>query len=232
MFREALLESSPALRRRNPWPMATAFTLQMVIASVIVLLSLISTGTLPLSLHTVVPLPPRYTPIEPQQPPVSGGSHNSLSLPSRAVISVGSNNPVLPNPWAHPTQADNSDVTGEPRLNIGSAIGIDIPMQGTPIPPAQPRRIIISHSMEAMLISKVVPEYPAIARVAGVQGDVQLHAIIARDGTIQSLAVTGGPVMLQEAARKAVAQWRYRPYVLNGQAVEVETIITVSFRRF
>jgi protein TonB len=64
----------------------------------------------------------------------------------------------------------------------------------------------------------------------GLQGEVKLHALIAKDGTIQSLSVTSGHPMLAQAALVAVRQWRYRPYVLNGQAVEVETFITVNFR--
>jgi periplasmic protein TonB len=81
------------------------------------------------------------------------------------------------------------------------------------------------------LMYKVVPEYPAVARITGVQGEVKLHAIIGMDGTIQSLTVTSGPDMFRDAAIKAVQQWRYRPYLLNGHAIEVETIITVSFHR-
>ena len=82
-----------------------------------------------------------------------------------------------------------------------------------------------------MLINRVVPEYPAIANRTGVQGEVKLHAIIARDGTIQSLSVISGHPMLTGAALEAVQQWRYRPYVLNGAPVEVDTYITVTFHR-
>jgi periplasmic protein TonB len=60
---------------------------------------------------------------------------------------------------------------------------------------------------------------------------VRLHAIIARDGTIQSLNVISGHPLLASAALDAVRQWRYRPYLLNGEAVEVETFITVNFRK-
>jgi protein TonB len=63
------------------------------------------------------------------------------------------------------------------------------------------------------------------------QGQVKLHAIIARDGTIQSLSAVSGPPLLVRAALDAVSQWRYRPYILNGEAVEVETFITVNFRK-
>ena len=64
-----------------------------------------------------------------------------------------------------------------------------------------------------------------------IQGQVKLHAIIARDGWIQSLNAISGHPLLVHAALEAVGQWRYRPYYLNGEAVEVETFITVNFRK-
>ncbi|HET6936514.1 MAG TPA: energy transducer TonB, partial [Candidatus Angelobacter sp.] len=62
-------------------------------------------------------------------------------------------------------------------------------------------------------------------------GVVKLHAIISKEGTIQSLNVISGHPMLVAAAIDAVSQWRYRPYLLNGQAVEVETFITIHFHK-
>jgi len=84
---------------------------------------------------------------------------------------------------------------------------------------------------EGELINRVVPTYPTIAMRTGVQGEVKLHAIIARDGSISSLSVISGHPFLISAAMEAVQQWRYRPYVLNGEAVEVDTYITVNFKR-
>ena len=79
-------------------------------------------------------------------------------------------------------------------------------------------------------MNKVDPTYPLTAQRAGIQGDVKLHAIISRDGSIQSLSLISGHVLLARAAIAAVEQWRYRPYILNGEPVEVETWITVSFK--
>ncbi len=84
---------------------------------------------------------------------------------------------------------------------------------------------------EGLLINKVIPTYPIIAVRTGVQGEVKLHAIIARDGAIQSLSVISGHPLLTRAAIEAVQQWRYKPYKLNGEAVEVETYITVNFKK-
>jgi periplasmic protein TonB len=79
-------------------------------------------------------------------------------------------------------------------------------------------------------VRKVDPVYPRMAVVAHTYGAVQLHAIIAKDGSIQSLSVVSGHPILAQAALDAVRQWRYKPYVLNDEPVEVETFITVNFR--
>src|SRR5271166_2023702 len=80
-----------------------------------------------------------------------------------------------------------------------------------------------------MLIQKTPPEYPPIAKTAHVAGTVELHAIISTDGTIKDLHALSGPVMLRQAALDAVRNWRYKPYRLNNQPVEVETTINVVF---
>ena len=86
--------------------------------------------------------------------------------------------------------------------------------------------------MEGSLIYRVQPEYPPLAQQARIQGTVLLHAVIDREGKIENLQVLGGHPLLVKAALKAVQQWRYRPYYLNGQPVEVETEITVHFTLF
>jgi protein TonB len=74
-----------------------------------------------------------------------------------------------------------------------------------------------------------VPAYPAIAKAAGVSGTVTLAATISRAGTIENLRITSGPAMLRQAALEAVQAWRYQPYLLDGQPVEVETTVNVIF---
>ena len=80
-----------------------------------------------------------------------------------------------------------------------------------------------------MLIHRVEPVYPALARQTRREAQVELRAIIATDGTIQSLQVVSGDQLFLRSAVDAVGQWRYRPTVLNGQAVEIETYITVIY---
>jgi protein TonB len=88
---------------------------------------------------------------------------------------------------------------------------------------------VSSGTEEGLLLEKRMPVYPAIARAAGISGTVTLAAIISKSGTIENLRVISGPMMLQQAARDAVETWRYRPYLLDGQPVEVETTVSVIF---
>jgi protein TonB len=81
----------------------------------------------------------------------------------------------------------------------------------------------------SILINKVVPIYPPIAKTVGVQGTVVLEAVISKQGTIENLRVVSGPAMLQQSALDAVSAWRYRPFLLNGEPVAVETTVNVVF---
>jgi protein TonB len=88
---------------------------------------------------------------------------------------------------------------------------------------------ISSGVMEGILLAKFPPAYPPIATAAGVQGTVVLQATISKNGTIENLRVVSGSLMLQQAAMDAVKTWRYRPYLLNNEPVEVETTVNVVF---
>jgi len=105
------------------------------------------------------------------------------------------------------------------------------PLPGTTVPQAdQPRIVPISAGVAVgMLVSKTLPVYPIDAKKAGVSGTVVLAATIDTDGTVKELHVVSGPDLLQQAALDAVREWRYRPYLLNGQPVEVHTIVNVIF---
>lgn len=110
---------------------------------------------------------------------------------------------------------------------------IDIPTVGprAPVsePPREKKRMVQGHIDPAMLIHRVEPVYPTLARQIGRAGKVELRAIIATDGTIQSLRVISGDPFFYQSALEAVRQWRYRPTVLNGEPVEIDTFITVIY---
>ena len=91
-------------------------------------------------------------------------------------------------------------------------------------------RINISAGVAAgLLIEKTNPIYPPIAKAARVTGTVVLQATISKTGEVEDLRVVSGPAMLQQAALDAVKTWRYKPYLLNGQPVEIETVVNVIF---
>lgn len=101
---------------------------------------------------------------------------------------------------------------------------------GTTIGETVPHRIRVSDYVEAnSLVDKVMPQTPPIAKTANVTGTVVLHAIIAKDGSVQELQYVFGPPLLMKAAMDAVKQWRYEPTMLNGEPVEVDTTVNVAF---
>ena len=93
-----------------------------------------------------------------------------------------------------------------------------------------PERIkVVGNVQSAMIVTKVPPVYPNLAKSAGVSGVVHLAVVIAKDGTIQEIHSLGGPALLIQAAMDAVKQWTYKPTFLNGEPVAVESTIDVNF---
>ena len=94
----------------------------------------------------------------------------------------------------------------------------------------RPLRIRVSEGVARKLLVKKVPaSYPADARRKLIQGDVELKVLIDTNGAVKDVALLSGPAALAPAAIEAVKQWKYKPYLLNGQPVTIETQVTVSF---
>lgn len=123
-------------------------------------------------------------------------------------------------------------VPGEvPMIGKGLVLPLVEPPQIAQPAPQEKRIVKISEPiLEAQLISRIEPRYPPLALQLRRDGTVVLHAIISRDGRINALEVVSGSPYFVQAALDAVRQWRYRPTLLNSEAVEVETTITVVFR--
>lgn len=96
---------------------------------------------------------------------------------------------------------------------------------------AKPPKAITVRSdvMAGQLLNKVAPKYPEKAKKAHVQGTVVLNALIGKDGTIKALHVASGPAMLRQSALDAVKQWTYKPFLLNGEPIEVKTKINILY---
>ncbi len=148
--------------------------------------------------------------------------------------------PTIPNTIAHFDEqpvASSPDVSdlgvvgsiGTSRRGVLGSTGPTVDVAPPPAPPAPTHPLKISHWAEGNIIYRVQPAYPPIARQARIQGSVELRAIISKAGTIENLVVVSGHPMLVKSAMEAVRQWRYRPYLLNNEPIEVETEVTVNF---
>jgi protein TonB len=120
---------------------------------------------------------------------------------------------------------------GIPGGSAGGVIGGIISSTPVAVPKvATPQRVRVSQGVsQGLLIRRVQPNYPPLAKQARIQGQVVLQAEISKDGTIQNLQLISGHPMLAPAAIEAVKQWRYKPYLLNGEPVAVETTVLVNF---
>jgi protein TonB len=115
---------------------------------------------------------------------------------------------------------------------MGGVIGGVIGGVGAAPPPPKPAQQRIRQGGQvqaAKLLNKVQPMYPPLARQTRISGTVRLHAIIAKNGTVEQLEVISGHPLLVQAALDAVRQWKYQPTTLNGENVEVDTTIDVIF---
>jgi len=127
------------------------------------------------------------------------------------------------------TTAVGPGVSG-PQIDAQSISNGRVETSGVAPQGARPMRVRVSQGvMQGMVISKVQPIYPSDAKAARIQGSVVISAIIGKDGNIQSERLISGHPLLAPAAMDAVKQWKYRPYLLNGQAMEVDTQVTINF---
>jgi periplasmic protein TonB len=221
------------MRRRA---LAISVALQCALLTALVLLPLFG-KTEHIAVANPIPIPPYYPHSSPVQantaptPPKNPHANSTCAIcpPSRIP-------PRVPTMNRTPAQEPLPEIGGgDNRGNSQPPWGIGIddsrrqPARPSEPPVRRPLRIVETHLEPAMLIHRVEPIYPTIPRQMGREGRVELRAIIATDGTIQSLQVVGGDPLFYRSALDAVGQWRYRPTVLNGQAVEIDTQITVIY---
>jgi periplasmic protein TonB len=246
LFADSLLEATGAQRAKRA--SATVFSLlfQCCVVGVLLLIPLWFTDVLPrqqLMTFLAAPTPP---------PPAAPDSA------SRKVVKVASDimNGQLRTPTQIPkkVQMIKEDEAPPPVMSTGGLIGgvpggipggqlggviggiISSTSSLAAVPKLAPKsvmqlqRVRVSQGVvKGLLTRRIDPAYPTVARVARIHGEVVLTAIIDKDGNVENLQVVSGHPLLAPAAIDAVKQWRYKPYLLNGQPVEVETTITVNF---
>jgi len=238
MFADSLLETSWAYKGRRSWTTLTSFGLQAVVIAVLLMIPLLTTVGLPAS--RIVSTPVGFFRHDPGPPPrTSTPSRNSfvsvvpyagrIMAPSTIPRFIAKDDGPVPPPTGPGGGIDlGPSVGSNPELPL-PGFGGTRPMPPVPAPPTIKREFRTSRMLEGSLIRRVQPLYPPLARSARIQGSVVLAAVISKDGTMENLKLLSGHPMLVPAALQAVSQWRYRPYVLNGEAIEVETQITVNF---
>lgn len=140
-----------------------------------------------------------------------------------------------PTPPTNPTDDAPPGIGDRIPGAIDGLIPLSDPRQRVLPPPnterqvARPRVVQVTQLDPAMLIHRVEPVYPALARQTRRDGHVELRAIIGTDGTIRSLQIVVSDPLFDRSALEAVGQWRYKPTILNGQPVEIDTYITVIY---
>ncbi len=238
MFADLLSDSDWSTHSHRGWTTLISFALQALAVGSLLLLPLFYTEGLPrlaLLAPLLTPAPPlAAAPAPPRSAAPSSAQSNLMGTMLISPREIPPTVNMLTETTAPPPTVDPSAVgvrhgTGDPNGRGGVLDSILGTNQILPPPLPAVHHLPTSHMMEGNLIHRVQPVYPALARQARIQGQVVLQAIISRDGAIENLQVLHGHPMLVQAALDAVRQWRYRPYVLNGEPVEVETQVTVNF---
>jgi periplasmic protein TonB len=241
MFEDSLIESGGKLKTKRGWTSIVSFAIQFMIIGVMVLIPLIFTEALPktVTLGFLVAPPPPPPPPPPAAAPVkivkviqtdivNGQLRTPTKIPQKVQMIKEEEAPP-------PVMASAGVVGGVPGGVPGGSMGgvMGSILNSTPVAVpkiATPQRVRVSAGVtQGLLVKRVQPAYPPLARQARIQGTVVLQAQISKAGDIENLQLISGHPMLAPAAIEAVKQWKYRPYLLNGEPVEVETQVQVNF---
>jgi protein TonB len=239
MFQDSLIESGGRLKTKRVWTTLFSVFLQAFLIGIMILIPLIYTEALPKQqLMTLLVAPPPPPPPAPPAAPVqvvkvvqTDIENGQLRTPTKIPQKVA----MIKEEEAPPPVSNMGGVVGGvpggvPGGQMGGVLGGILSAAPMSAPRIAVQRIRLSQGVtEGNLLNKMTPLYPEIARRARIQGVVILQAVISKQGTIENLRVVSGHPMLTQSALDAVRQWRYRPYLLNGEPVEVETQITVNF---
>lgn len=232
MFDQLVVSSANPTRTHKSWTVMLSAIVQGVILGVFILIPLIYTEALPkgmLNTFLVAPAPPPPPP--PPQPVVKTVRAPKIINLSRMVApTVIPKNISIIHDDAPVIVTNGEGVAGGTGNMLGNIIGGTGSGAPPPPKPVTPQRIRVGGNVTAANItSQTRPEYPMIAKTAHVSGTIILHAVISKDGTIQELQYVSGPPLLMKSAMDAVKQWTYKPTLLNGEPVEVDTTISVVF---
>jgi len=241
MFEDSLIESGGRLRTKRGATTLVSFILQVALVGILVVLPLVFTEALPkqqLMTFLVAPPPP-----PPPPPPAAATPIKTVKVVQTDIINGQLRTPtkipekvqMIKEEEAPPPVMSASGVVGGvpggvPGGQMGGVIGGIISSTPMAVPKVSVQRVRVSQGVsQGLLIKKVQPSYPPLARQARIQGTVTLQAEISKDGTIENLRLMSGHPMLAPAAIEAVKQWQYTPTLLNGVPVPVIMTVTVNF---
>jgi periplasmic protein TonB len=239
MFDEMVVSSPNPKKTNKPWTVILSMIFQVAFLAVLILIPLIYTEALPKTMMaTLLVAPPPPPP--PPPPPIAQIVHVK---PQVHLMDAGKlvTPKVIPKdikiikedaPDMSSMGMQGGVVGGVAGGQMGGVIGGVIGGVGGAPPPPKPAQQRIRQGGQvqaAKLLNKVQPMYPPLARQTRISGTVRLHAIIAKNGTVEQLEVISGHPLLVQAALDAVRQWKYQPTTLNGENVEVDTTIDVIF---
>ncbi|MGA9042699.1 MAG: energy transducer TonB [Terriglobales bacterium] len=236
MFEDSLIESGNKLKTKRGLTTSLTFVLEIILVGILVLIPLLFTEALPKAqLLTGLVAPPPPPP--PPPPPaavvkVVKIETNMVNDQLRTPTKIPKKIEIVKEEEAPPQMAGvmGGVPGGVPGGSMNGVIG-GIVSSAAVVPTIhQAQRVRVSQGVTSgLLIRKINPTYPPLAKQARISGAVVLQAEISKDGSIQNLHVISGHPMLVPSALEAVKQWKYKPYILNGEPVEVETTITVNF---
>lgn len=233
MFEDSTFESTGKIRTRSRRWMLVTFALNASVLAALILIPLIYPEAIPRIssiLLVEAPVPPAETPRPVRVPPGAVAVHPTFDPQTFAAPRTI---PTVITMVSGPEYVDRPLGVGD--MDTGNNSGPDAPFDGrnrvTVVEDKPKGPVSVSTGvMQGLVIRSVVPDYPPVAKAAHVEGTVVLAATISKAGRIENLHVVSGSPMLTQAAVDAVAQWVYRPYLLNGQPVEVETSVNVVFK--
>ena len=239
MFEDMVVSSAHPTKTNKPWTVVLSLIFQSIFLGVLILIPLIYTEALPKTMMATLlvapppppppPPPPAATPVVKVKPQVHLMDAGKLVAPKVIPKEVKIIKEEAEPDMGAATGGVPGGVAGG---SMGGTIGGVIGGMGGAPPPPKPtaQRIRQGGSVQAaLLVNKVQPVYPPLARQTRIAGTVRLHAIISKSGSVESLEVISGHPLLVRAAMDAVQQWKYKPTLLNGEPVEVDTTIDVIF---
>ena len=178
----------------------------------------------PVSSVTPAPAPPaQLAPdaVPPSNPAAPKPAPRTFSIPVQKRPDPGAGGVILDDPGTLPTGAAPVSL---PSASLPGQLSAPPPPEAAPSPPRAGGAL-----QPAVLVRKIAPVYPPLAKAARIQGSVRFSGTVGKDGHLQNLQVLGGHSALVQAATDAVKQWVYRPTLLNGEPVEVITQLEVNF---